>query len=320
MHPSAFLVAGFPLVAVVGPTGSGKTDLALALAESVQGEIVNCDSVQVYRGLDIGAAKPPLAARRGIPHHLIDLIAPSEELTAGGYARLARQTLLEIAGRGRVPIVAGGTGFYLRALLDGLSPAPGRDEKLRARLARIAARRPAALHKLLRSRDPLTAVRIHPNDLQKLIRAIELSFLEGSPASAIQGRPRDALKGFATLKLGLAPDRAALYARLNQRAEHMFRNGILREAEELLASGIPPDAKPLQTLGYKQAVGVLQGAMTVEEAIRECQTKTRQYAKRQMTWFRAERGVRWLDGFGSDPEIQREAIHALTAFLASRNE
>lgn len=319
MHPSVFPLDSFPLVAVVGPTGSGKTDLALELAESVQGEIVNCDSVQVYRGLDIGAAKPPLAARRGIPHHLIDVIAPSEELTAGGYARLARQTLVEIAGRLRVPIVTGGTGFYLRALLDGLSPAPGRDENLRARLARIAVRRPATLHKLLISRDPVAAARIHPNDLQKLTRALELSLLEGQPASTTQSRPRDALQGFATLKLGLAPGRVALYGALNRRAERMFRDGILRETEELLASGIPAGAKPLQTLGYKQAVRVLQGVITIEEAIGECQTKTRRYAKRQMTWFRAERGVYWLNGFGSDPEIQREAVRILKAFLSSRN-
>ncbi|MGH9639115.1 MAG: tRNA (adenosine(37)-N6)-dimethylallyltransferase MiaA [Bryobacteraceae bacterium] len=298
---------GFPLVVVLGPTGSGKSDMALALAESVHGEIVNCDSVQVYRGLEIGAAKVPVSARRGIPHHLIDIIGPAEELTGGGYARLARQVLAQIGARGRIPIVVGGTGFYLRALLDGLSPAAGRDERLRARLTRIAARRPASLHRVLRARDPAAASRIHPNDRQKLIRALELTLLEGQPASLTQSRPRDALQGFTVIKLGLAPDRAALYDRLNRRTESMFRQGILREAAEL-----PRGAKPLHALGYKQAFSVLQGISTLEEAIRECQTKTRQYAKRQMTWFRAEHGVVWLPGFGSDPEIQRRVISILT--------
>ncbi|MGH9583882.1 MAG: tRNA (adenosine(37)-N6)-dimethylallyltransferase MiaA, partial [Bryobacteraceae bacterium] len=293
---------------MIGPTGAGKSDLALALAESLGGEIVNCDSVQVYRGLDIGAAKLRAPERRGIPHHLIDIIGPSEELTAGAYARLARRTLFDIARRGRVPIVAGGTGFYLRALLDGLSLAPGRDENLRARLGRIASRRPAALHRLLRVRDPLAAGRIHPNDLQKLIRALELSLLEGRAASAAQSRPRDALEGFAALKLGLAPDRAALYTLLNHRSERMFREGLLRETADLLASGVPSGAKPLQALGYRQAVSVLKGGLALEDAIRECQTKTRQYAKRQLTWFRAEPDVVWLPGFGSEPAIQRQAI------------
>lgn len=302
MHPP-----GFPLAVVLGPTGSGKSDLALVLAESVRGEIVNCDSVQVYRGLEIGAAKVPVSERRGIPHHLIDIIDPTEELTAGAYARLARQALARIASRECVPIVVGGTGFYLRALLDGLSPAAGRDERLRARLTRIAGRRPAALHRMLRARDPASASRIHPNDRQKLIRALELTFLEGQAASLTQSRPRDALQGFAVIKLGLAPDRKTLYERLNRRTEIMFREGILREAATL-----PPGAKPLQTLGYKQAHSVLQGSLTLEEAIRECQTKTRQYAKRQMTWFRAEPGVIWLPGFGSDSEIQRKAISILT--------
>jgi tRNA dimethylallyltransferase len=302
MHPP-----GFPLAVVLGPTGSGKSDLALAMAESVRGEIVNCDSVQVYRGLEIGAAKTPVSARHGIPHHLIDVIDPAEELTAGAYARLARQALARIASREHVPIVVGGTGFYLRALLEGLSPAAGRDERLRARLARIAARRPAALHRVLRARDPAAASRIHPNDRQKLIRALELTFLEGQPASLTQSRPRDALQGFAVIKLGLAPDRAALYGRLNRRTEIMFHEGILQET-----AALPPGAKPLQALGYKQALSVLQGRLALKEAIRECQTKTRQYAKRQITLFRAEPGVIWLPGFGSDPAIQQQALSILT--------
>jgi tRNA dimethylallyltransferase len=303
------------LVVVLGPTGAGKSELSLALAESFCGEIVNCDSVQVYRGLDIGSAKLAPAARRGIPHHLIDIVDPREDLTAGAYAGLARQTLSDVARRERVPIVVGGTGFYLRALLDGLSPAPGRDERLRTRLCRIAARRPGTLHRLLRNHDPRAASRIHPNDLQKLIRALELTYLAGQPASAIQSRPRDALAGFAVLKLGLAPERNFLYARLNCRSERMFREGLLQETAGLLASGVPPGAKPLQSLGYKQAISVLKSSVSIEDAIRECQTRTRQYAKRQLTWFRAEPDVVWLPGFGSDPEIQRQAVSKAQLFL-----
>lgn len=317
MHGPDFPLPGSPLVVVLGPTGAGKSELAVALAESFCGEIVNCDSVQVYRGLDIGTAKLPLPARRGISHHLIDIVGPREDLTAGAYARLARQTLFEIVRRGRVPIVVGGTGFYLRALLHGLSPAPGRDENLRARLGRIAARRPAALHRLLQSKDSRAAARIHPNDLQKLIRALELTYLEGQPASAIQSRPRDALEGFAVLKLGLAPERNLLYARLNCRSERMFREGLLQEVAGLLDSGVMPDVKSLQSLGYKQAISVLKGSLSVEDAIRECQARTRQYAKRQLTWFRAEPDIVWLPGFGSDAEIQRQAVHITRLFLNS---
>lgn len=309
---------GSPLVIVLGPTGAGKSELALVLAESISGEIVNCDSVQVYRGFDIGAAKLPLEARRGIPHHLIDIATPSEELTAGSYAHLAREKLTDIAGRGRVPIVTGGTGFYLRALLDGLSPALGRNENLRARLARVARRRPASLHRLLAVSDPAAASRIHPNDHQKLIRAIELTVSEGQPASVTQSRPRAALSGFTVMKFGLAPNRAELYARLNQRSERMFREGLLQETAALLGTGLSPDSKPLQALGYKQAVAHLEGRLTIDEAIRQCQARTRQYAKRQMTWFRTEPNVRWLQGFGSEASIQREGLHLLQAFLAER--
>jgi tRNA dimethylallyltransferase len=306
---------GFPLIAVLGPTGSGKSELGLGLAESIHGEIVNCDSVQVYRGLNIGTAKLPLCSRRGIPHHLIDVINLSQELTAGAYARLARQVLIEIAQRRAVPVLAGGTGFYFRALVDGLSPAPKRDEQLRTRLRRIARKRPGSLHRLLSARDPNAAARIHANDTQKVIRALELVICGGQPPTLIQSRPRDALQGFSVLKLGLAPDRAALYHHLNCRAARMFAQGLVEEAAQILAAGIPANAKPLQSLGYKQAVAVLEGRMQLEAAIGECQTKTRQYAKRQITWFRREAGIVWLHGFGTDRTIQREALEKTKLFI-----
>jgi len=299
----------------MGPTGAGKSELALLLAEAFQGEIVNCDSIQVYRGMDIGSAKLSITARRGIPHHLIDIVSVDCELTAGAYSRLGRQALDSIRNRQRLPIVAGGTGFYLRALLDGLSPAPSRHEPLRARLHTLAERRPAALHRFLRIHDPAAALRIHPNDRQKLIRALELTLLAGQPATHVQSAPRDRLQGFAVLKLGLAPDRTLLRERLDQRSAAMFHGGLLEETRTLLAAGFSPQAKPLQSLGYKQAQQVLSGRLPLDQAIYECQVRTRQYAKRQMTWFRHEPEVVWLHGFGSDASVQQQARERVKAFV-----
>ncbi len=304
----------WPAIAVVGPTGSGKSELGLALAEVFSGEIINCDSIQVYRELEIGAAKLPPTARRGVPHHLLDIIDPDEELTAGAYSRLARKILVDIRDRGRLPIVVGGTGFYLRALFDGLSPAPGRDEQLRCRLRKVAGRRPGALHRYLKARDLSAARRIHPNDHQKLIRAIEMMALAARSASATQSLPRAPMEGFTVLKLGLAPERQKLYEKLDRRSAQMFERGLLAETEHLLERGISADAKPLQSLGYKQAVEVIRGHMNTEEAIRECRTKTRQYAKRQLTWFRHETGVEWLNGFGDEERIQERAIEMVSEF------
>lgn len=304
----------WPLVVVLGPTGSGKSELALTLAEAVRGEIVNCDSIQVYRQLSVGSAKLPPEARRGIPHHLLDAIEIGQELTAGDYSRLARQALFAIRAQGGVPIVAGGTGFYLRALLDGLSPAPPRSESLRARLRALAQRRPAALHRFLRLHDPVAAQRIHWNDRQKLIRALEITLLAGRPVTQTQSLPRATLAGFAILKLGLAPERALLSERLNQRSAAMFQHGLLEETRALLEAGFSAETKPLRSLGYKQAVQMLQGRFTLEQAIRECQAKTRQYAKRQITWFRAEPCVHWLNGFGWQETIQTEALAQVQSF------
>jgi tRNA dimethylallyltransferase len=304
-----------PLVVVLGPTGAGKSELALALAEAFRGEIINCDSVQVYRGLQVGSAKLPVETRRGIPHHLIDILSPDQELTAAAYSHLAREVIENLRTRQKLSIVVGGTGFYLKALLDGLSPAPSRDERLRARLGNIAARRPLALHRFLRTRDPEAAVRIHSNDHQKLIRAIELTLLTGRPATKTQSLPRDSLRGFDVLKLGLAPQRTLLYEHLNQRSVHMFENGLIAETKAILDAGVSPAAKPLQSLGYKQAANVITNRMGIGEAIQECQAKTRQYAKRQITWFHREPDVNWLLGFGYENHIQQQSLQITDKFL-----
>ncbi len=305
-----------PLIVVLGPTGSGKSELALVLAETLGGEIINCDSIQVYQRLDIGSAKLSPAERRAIPHHLIDVIDVEEEITAGAYARMARLAVSGVHDRGHVPIVAGGTGLYLRALLDGLSPAPVRDGELRERLGQLAARRPGALHRYLRFYDRQAARRIHPNDLQKLIRAVEITSLAQQPVTATQSQPREAFSGIVPLKLGLAPDRALLYKRLNGRCRSLFEQGLLNEAKSLLDAGFSPNLRPLQSLGYKQAFQHLTGGLPYEDAIEECQAKTRQFAKRQMTWFRKEQNVHWLQGFGADTAIRREALDLCRNFLA----
>ena len=284
--------------------------MALAIAGCLQGEIVNFDSVQVYRGLDIGSAKTPVAERGGIPHHLIDIVKPEEELTAGSFTKLARDCLREVAARRRLPVLVGGTGFYLRSLLEGLSPAPGRDAGLRQRLTQVVERRPAALHRWLRLRgaDPAAAERIHANDHQKLMRAIELASARMTPL------PREPLLGFRILKIGVNPPRSDLYRRINARSAAMFAGGLLDEVRGILAASVPAEAKGLQTLGYRQAVAVLEGRMPEADAIEEVQRKTRQYAKRQMTWFRRERDVTWLDGFGDESGVQEAALALVAEF------
>jgi tRNA dimethylallyltransferase len=302
-----------PLIAVLGPTGSGKSQLALALAAQLKGEIINFDSVQVCRGLNIGAAKLSPAERKNIPHHLIDIADPNVGLTAGVYASLGREVAADIAGRGFVPIFVGGTGFYLRALLDGLSPAPPTNPCLRARLAELARRRPLALFRYLSRIDPVAAERIHPNDHQKLTRAIELARLSGRPPRL----PGRSLDGFVFWKIGLDPDRSALRCRIDVRTRRMFELGLVEETRALIANGVSPRSKALQSIGYRQALNVLEHGVDLEGAIRDCQTKTRQYAKRQMTWFRREQGVHWLHGFGEDPEIQKIALVWCQEFVIS---
>ena len=295
------------LVALLGPTGSGKTALSLSLAERFGGEIVSCDSVAVYRGMDLGAAKPSAEERRRVAHHLIDILPPNLFCTAGDYSRLARQAIAEIDARGHLAIVTGGTGLYLRALLDGLFAGPQRSEEMRERLRRSAVRHSAGwLHRLLRRLDPAAASRIHANDQAKLIRALEVCLTGSRPLSDAWESGREPLKGFRILRIGLDPPRAQLYERINARAQAMFVEGLLDEMRTLLeAYGSSPRA--FQSLGYRQAYSVLRGETTEEEAVAATAQGHRNYAKRQLTWFRREPDVRWLHGFGDEPGIRAEA-------------
>ncbi len=304
------------MVAVVGPTGSGKSELGLRLAEEFDGEVVNCDSLQVYRWFDIGTAKLTCAERRGIPHHLIDVANPDEPFTAGEYARRARQVIREIAARNRLPLVVGGTGLYLRALVDGLFPGPTRDDELRGRLMEREARRPGFLHRMLRRLDPEAARRIHATDRHKLVRALEVCLLTGRPLSRWFASGREALTGFRVLKLALNPPREELYRRLDERCARMFAAGLIEEVRRILAMGYPPTIKPLQAHGYRQALQVLRGELELRKALYYAQRNTRRYAKRQWTWFRHEPGVVWLNGFGDEPETQRAAADLVRRFLA----
>jgi tRNA dimethylallyltransferase len=301
------------LVVILGPTGSGKTALSLALAERFSGEIVNCDSVAMVREFDIGTAKPSAAERDRAPHHLFDVVDATQNVTAGEYARQARQVLAEIKLRGHLPIVVGGTGLYLRAVLEGLFPGPQRSEELRERLRERAANRGSDhLHKILRRLDSAAAGKIHANDMPKLIRAIEVCLASRQKMSELWQRGRDPLRGFRILRLGLDPDRAALYARINQRGSRMFEVGLIEEAERLLVK-YGPTASPLMSLGYRQAVRFLRGELSREQAVQSAQQAQRNYAKRQMTWFRREPDVQWLHGFGDDQHIQQEALELVAA-------
>ena len=253
----------------------------------------------------------PASGRRGIPHHLIDVLDPTQLFTAGDFARMAGGVLLEIAGRNRLPVLVGGTGFYLRALLEGLSPAPERQEFLRARLLAREDKRRGSLHRILSRLDPAASARIHRNDVKKLVRALELCMLRRQPASTLQAVRKDALTGFPAIKIGLNPPRAELYQRINDRVTRMFEDGLIQEVEAMLASGVPSSAKPFESLGYSQAVALLEGRLSLEQAATLTRQATRQYAKRQMTWFRREPDVEWFKNFGSPPEAQSEALSYL---------
>lgn len=291
---------------VAGPTGSGKTDLALFLAGQFSGELVNCDSLQLYRGFDIGTAKTPVAQRHGIPHHLFDVLEPQTVHSAGDFARLARMALAEISARGALPVVTGGTGFYLRALLDGLPALPPRDETLRLRLAEAEQRRAGLLRRVVRRHDPAAAARIHASDVQKLMRAAEIALLTGQALPPAESAAP--LAGYQVLQLGLDPPRAQLADAIAIRTRRMFERGLIEEVRGLLATGLTGDEKPFESLGYKQTLAHLRGSLTLEQAIESTIIETRQYAKRQRTWFRRDPRIHWLEGFGGDPAIQAAAF------------
>ena len=295
------------LVVILGPTGSGKTAISLALAEQFHGEIVNCDSVAVYSEFEIGTAKPSSEERNRAPHHLLDFVEPTAYMTAGEYARQARRVLGEICDRGNLPIVVGGTGLYLRALLDGLFAGPPRSEELRERLReKVEQRSQQYLHAILRRLDATAAEKIHANDIPKVIRAIEVCLASRQKMSEMWKQGSEPLKGFEILRLGLNPDRSSLYERLNRRASKMFECGLVEETQSLLKK-YGNTSWPLNSLGYKQAVQLLNGEVDLDTAIQSTQQAHRNYAKRQMTWFRREPEVVWLDGYGDDASIQGQA-------------
>lgn len=289
---------GNRIIVVAGPTGSGKSELALRLAQTVDGEIVNYDSVQIYRGFDVGSAKPSIAQRALVPHHLFDIVDADEEFNAADYARLARDVCAAIQARGKRAILAGGTFFYLRALLSGLPEMPGRDESLRARLRDIAQRPggPERLHRWLSIIDPQSGRKIAPADRNRVERALEVWICSGRP---ISGWERNDAEELPSIKIALAPERSRLGAVLDARVEGMYRAGLVDETRALLER-YPPSARPFGTIGYKEAAALIHGERTEAEAIAETRRRTRAYAKRQMTWLRSERNVQWLDANDQD--------------------
>lgn len=298
-----------PLVAVVGPTASGKSTLAIWLAQQLGGDVVACDSTQLYGGFDIGTAKPAREERQGVEHHLLDVLDASEEATAGDYRERAIEVLEKLRANGRLPIFTVGTGLYLRALLEGLADVPVRSEPLRQKLRESAAKRgPGHLHKILQRLDASAAKKIAAADEQKLIRAVEVCLLTRKPLTEVHQSGRKQLEGWRAIKIGLLPRREALYERVNLRTDTMLTRGWLEEVRGLLKSGPAVDAKPFDFIGYRELRLVLENKMSLEEARQAIQQATRQYAKRQITWFRRETGVCWLDGLGDDPAIQKAAL------------
>ena len=300
-----------PLVlAILGPTATGKSALALAVAERHHGEIINCDSTAVYRGFDIGTEKTPMAGRRGIPHHLIDIAEPAEEYTAADYARDAAAAIRDIHGRGHLPMIVGGTGFYYRALTRGLFPGPGRDAALRRRLETIAGRRGvAALHRMLHRVDAASAARIQPRDVKRIVRALEVFFLTGRPLTAHFAETSSPIPDVDVLAIALRLPAAETSERVTRRVDEQFSRGLLDEIRSLLARGISKDARPFGGLVYRQALEHLRGIRDEASTRALIAQENRRYARRQLIWFRKEPNLLWFDGPGESPTTIAAANH-----------
>ncbi|HEV2801876.1 MAG TPA: tRNA (adenosine(37)-N6)-dimethylallyltransferase MiaA [Pyrinomonadaceae bacterium] len=305
------------IIAVVGPTASGKSDLGIELALRFDGEIINCDSVQVYQGIEIATAKVPLAERRGVPHHLIDFVPPAVNYTAGAWAEAAVEKIAEIEARGRLALLVGGTGFYLRALRQPFFPSPPTDARLRARLTKLRERRGAEhLHAILRRLDPASAARLQPRDWSRVQRALEVRLQTGSALSFQQPeRPAPPASAARVRVFALKPPREALYARIDRRAERHFEVGLVEEVRRLLQAGVPADTNALGAHGYRRVVEYLRGERTLSSAVEQTKLDVRHYAKRQLTWFRREPGVEWFEGFGDSPEVQRRVAARVSELL-----
>jgi tRNA dimethylallyltransferase len=304
-----------PGIAILGPTASGKSRLALTLALQFQGEIVSCDALQVYRHMDIGTAKIPSSQQQGIQHHLLNIREPGQDFSAGDYQRLAREAIWEIHVRGHLPFVVGGTGFYLRALIDGLFDGPARSEELRLRMRKIIARKgPGPLHRALQRIDAPSAARIAETDAERIIRAYEVYLLSGKSMSWWQQQPKDSFQGFRWLKIGIEMPRAQLYQRIDRRVEEMFQYGLLEEVRDLMTTHFKT-SHAFKAIGYRQAMGCLDGRLTLEQAVEETQIESRHYAKRQLTWFRSDPDIIWLDGCLGPDEIQMKAANLIREFL-----
>jgi len=293
------------LIIVVGPTGVGKSALALALAARIGGEIITCDSMQVYKGFDIGTDKPSAEDRKKAPHHLLDILDAAEQFTAADFAALAFNAILSIGRRGGIPLVVGGTGLYFKALLDGLFPGPGRDEAIRQALDREAREHGLDhLWKRLEAVDPIYAKKIGSNDRIRIVRALEVHAVTGIPLSAHFGRTQSRLQAYVALKIGLQLERKELYRAIETRVDRMFEQGLVEEVQALLASGVDETAPPFKALGYKYVLRHLKDRISLREAVARTKIETRHYAKRQMTWFRKMDGVKWFRAEDS------EAIYA----------
>jgi tRNA dimethylallyltransferase len=312
--PQNELVSRVPFViAIVGPTASGKSTLGIEVALRLQGEIINCDSVQVYQGIEIATAKVPLEERRGVPHHLIDFVPPNINYTAGDWARNAALVIEEIQRRGRVPILVGGTGLYLRALRNPFFPSPQTDEELRHRLNNLRQHRGAEhLHRLLRRLDPPTAAELFPRDWPRVQRAIEVRLQTGEAMSRQRtGRPAPHESVRHLRLMVLNPSRAALYQRINERTEIHFAAGLVEEVKMLLGQGVPAVSNALGAHGYRRVVEYLEGKRDLQSAIEQTKLDVRHYAKRQLTWFRRESQAEWFEGFGEDEAVQKVVLRAL---------